>query len=506
VKGSTVCPKCRPWPCVCPDDGTTADIPGDASGTPTDISGDCLLLAREAYRRWFGTAYDLGVLDAVLCCAAAEQLDGDPPWLLVIGGPGAAKTETITPLVNAGALAVSTVSGEAALLSGTPEKERHALATGGLLRLFEKEDQAGLLVIKDVTSILTMNRDTRNAVMSALREIHDGSWSRPVGAEGGRTLFWQGRIVVIGAVTTAWDKAHQVIAAMGDRFLVVRMAPDSRNERRRAGRQAMANTGREAGMRKELGDAVSAVLASITEPGSLSETDSEELLDLADLVTRARTAVERDGQGRPLYAHALEMPTRFAKQLCQLVRGGLAIGMSREDALRVAFRCAGDSVPPLRKKVLGFVAENPHSLTVRVTAGLDLPFTTVDRTLQELHLLSLLSVANEPHGSSFRWAYSIADEDYLPAIKVITRNVRCGQKEKPPPEEEPPPQAEEKALATVEDVLGPVEFVCLHPGCDATFQRRTGRGRPREFCDEHSGPKWSMARARAEARAREGGR
>ena len=50
------------------------------------------------------------------------------------------------------------------------------------------------------------------------------------------------------------------------------------------------------------------------------------------------------------------MPTRFAKQLTQMVRGGVAIGMTREEAMRLAIRCARDSIPPLRLEILLDVA------------------------------------------------------------------------------------------------------------------------------------------------------
>jgi len=35
------------------------------------------------------------VLDVVMATCAAERLSGDPAWLLVISGSGAAKTETV---------------------------------------------------------------------------------------------------------------------------------------------------------------------------------------------------------------------------------------------------------------------------------------------------------------------------------------------------------------------------------------------------------------------------
>jgi hypothetical protein len=42
-------------------------------------------------------------------------------------------------------------------------------------------------------------------------------------------------------------------------------------------------------------------------------------------------------------AHTPEMATRLAKQLTQIMRGAVAIGMSQPDALRLVIRCAQDS-------------------------------------------------------------------------------------------------------------------------------------------------------------------
>lgn len=410
-----------------------------------DISGDSLDRVHRVYLRWFGKHYDVGALDCVLATAAAERLGGDPPWLLVVGGSGAAKTETVMPLTEVGAVAVSTINGEAALLSGTSAKDRTKGATGGLLRGI---GSSGILVIKDVTSILSMNRDTRALVLAALREIYDGHWSRNVGTDGGKTLTWKGRIVLIGAVTTAWDSAHQVIATMGDRFVLVRLNY-SIDHRQNAGRQAMLNVDSEITMRHELREAVKAVLQAVDPDAEimLSEAEVDALLGLADLVTRARTAVERDFKGNPLFAHALEMPTRFAKQLVQIVRGGIALGMRRTAALAVAVRCAGDSVPPLRLAVLGDVAAHPGSSTTAVCKRQQLPRSTVDKILQELHLLSLLTVEDESWGSGVRWVYSLAKTVNPDSLRALTRH--RGSPEMSPPLEDEEIPAVVELLRTV---------------------------------------------------------
>lgn len=212
----------------------------------------------DVFRRWLGQDFDTDAVALVLAAAAIEQHDGDPLWVLLISGSGNAKTETVQALAGIGATVTSTITSDGALLSGSPKREKAADATGGLLR---KMGARGLLVIKDVTSILSMNRDSRGAVLAALREVHDGRWERNVGTDGGRTLTWEGRIVIVGAVTTAWDKAHDVIASMGDRFVLLRM--DSSAGRIAAGRQAVANTGHEEQMRRELSAAVVDALAQV---------------------------------------------------------------------------------------------------------------------------------------------------------------------------------------------------------------------------------------------------
>lgn len=372
------------------------------------------------FSRWLGNSYDLGALNATLSVAACEQLGGDPPWLLVISGSGNAKTETVASLAGIGAFITSTITSEGALLSATAKKERTPNATGGLLL---KLGQRGILVIKDFTSILSMSRDARASVLAALREVYDGRWERNVGTDGGRTLTWTGRIVVIGAVTTAYDSAHAVIAAMGDRFALIRMDSATNVIRLAAGRQALRNVDHEEQMRAELSAAAGQLLGNLDHGrADLTEDDQDRLLVVADLVTLARTAVERDYQGNVIDAHAPEMPTRFAKMLGQIVRGGLAIGMGHEQALASAVRVAGDSMPPLRMALLADVAANPASRTADVRRRMQKPYNTIDRELQALHILGLLH-QDDAQGSG--WHYSLSECVNPEALSILVSRFGC---------------------------------------------------------------------------------
>jgi hypothetical protein len=199
---------------------------------------------------------------------------------------------------------------------------------------------------------------------------------------------------------------------MGDRFVIVRM--DSTTGRQAAGRHAIDNTGAEPVMRAELAAAAGGVIAGMDRrPVTMTKAETDRLLAAADVVTLSRTGVEYDYRGDVIDAHAPEMPTRFAKQLAQVVRGAVAVGVGRDAAVRLAIRCARDSMPPLRLAILDAVAADPESSTQDVRKRVGKPRATVDRQLQALHMLGVLECdeVEIPYGEGTRtrWLYSVAE-------------------------------------------------------------------------------------------------
>jgi hypothetical protein len=129
------------------------------------------------------------------------------------------------------------------------------------------------------------------------------------------------------------------------------------------------------------------------------------------LVTRARTGVDYDYKGNVIDAHAPEVPTRFAKQLQQVVRGAVAIGVPRGEALKLAIRCARDSMPPLRLSIIDDLAANSESSTSDIRKRINKLWSTVDRQLQAVHMLEVLGCDEVPYGDDkHRWLYSIAED------------------------------------------------------------------------------------------------
>lgn len=382
------------------------------------MSSDALALAHKTFHKWLSDDYDTDSLDLMLASLAVQRMNGLPLWPLILSGSGNAKTETVNTATAVGAVAVSTISSEGALLSASSAKDRAEDATGGLLREIGSD---GVLVVKDMTSILSANGDIMKTVLGALREIYDGSWVRKTGSDGGKSLEWAGRLTVIGAVTSSWDEHQSAVSAMGDRFCLIRV--DSSKGRTRQGRQAMANTGDEKLMAAELERAVKSVMDDAdTEGVKLTDEEGETLLVAADLVTRARSSVVCDRRGNPEYAMQPEMPTRFAKQLAQIVRGGVAVGMDRVDAVALAMRVAHDSIPPLRLEIMEFLQGRELTKVLDVRKGVGKPRTTVKQELERMELLGLLDgdEIEEMYGGKlvYRAMYTLADDTDPDVLEV----------------------------------------------------------------------------------------
>ena len=156
---------------------------------------------------------------------------------------------------------------------------------------------------------------------------------------------------------------------------------------------------------------VAEFLAPFRNIGRLDLPDrfTEPLIALADIVTRARSGVARDRQTRDiLYLPEPEAPTRFAKQIAQLMAAAIAIGVSETEAWRLARKVGWDSVPAVRSAVIRLLARQegiaiPYSDLEERTG---LPKTTVRRVVEDLVVLGLAEQRKEGDAANARWLIS----------------------------------------------------------------------------------------------------
>lgn len=336
--------------------------------------------AVQTFQRWLHLP-DPAPLLAVLGAVAANRLEGDPLWLVLVGPPGGGKSELLSSLTGLPDIHPTSTLTEASLLSGTPKNEHEPDAKGGLLRQIS---DFGIVLCKDFGSILSMNRDARAAVLAALREVYDGSWTRHVGTGGGRTIGWQGKVGLVAGCTPTIDRHHAVMGSMGERFILFRLPKVERSEQ---ARKALSHSRRESEMRCDLVEAVKGVFTRpLGTPRELSEQEQERLIGLASLVVTCRSAVERDGYSREVeLIPESEAPTRLVVVLDMLLAGLDAIGVERSDAWPVVVKAALDSIPAVRRDVMNALQAAKDGLeTPQVAAAVGYPTRTAGRALEEL--------------------------------------------------------------------------------------------------------------------------
>jgi hypothetical protein len=330
------------------------------------------------FDKWF-VLRDHTPIYAVLGTVAANLLPGDPVWLGFIAPPSSAKTELLNSVSRLPFVEPAATMTPAALLSGTPERQRDKSAKGGLLN---KIGEFGILVLKDFGSILSMRPDAKAETVAALREVFDGSWTRHLGTDGGRTLTWKGKIGLLFGATEAYDDYYGVIGSLGDRFLLCRLASSFGGQLKRAldHRGAATKT-----MREEIAAAVAGLFTKpLPEPPALSEDEFQRFENVVSLAVRLRAHVTRDRYTREIEnIHGAEGPGRIGLCLERLLGGLVAIGVHREHAMRIIEDITLDSTPPIRRHAFELLTETATETRIIATA-LRLPTITARRALEDL--------------------------------------------------------------------------------------------------------------------------
>lgn len=364
---------------------------------------------RETFAQWLYLP-DTTVVDVAIATLIARRMGGDPVWVMVIGAPSCGKTEVLRSLYGLPEVhAVSSLTGQT-FASGLRGK-----AGASLLHRMD-QDGRSFLVLKDFTTVLTLHRDARQEILSQLREIYDGSFVKEFGT--GDTVAWEGQIGLLAGVTPIVDNHRIVTALLGERFLYLRLPGQ---DRQKLSRRALEGRAQEYEMREALRDVVHGFVESVdTGPRDLSADMVDRIVMLSDLTTWVRSGVERDAWTTRdiLTVPEPEAPARFAKEIAGLVAALLAMGHDEDSASQLVARIAADSMPPVRRAVLGALRSSPERSTPGVADDIGLPTTTTTRILEDLAALGILERLAGPGGpgGAHRWSLGVRAADLWDAV------------------------------------------------------------------------------------------
>jgi hypothetical protein len=337
--------------------------------------------ARAVFDKWL-TLDDPTVLDVILGTILAHRLKGDPLWLFLVGPPGGVKTELLRAFSpHPGVFAVSTLS-PSALISGY-------ITEAADPSLLPKLD-GRVLVIKDFTAILQMQREARQEVISTLRDAYDGEACKVFGT--GETKSYRSRFGVVAATTPVLDEYSSINAMLGERFLRYRVGT---GETLAKIDRAICNATSEDTMRSELSRAACGVLVREAATPSVPDAIAKRLKHLANFLATARSEVARDRAGTVTYRPVPEIGTRVGKQLKKLALGiGMARGLSviDDDVYRLVVRVALDSLPSMRALILTelWALRANFQQTANIAEACELDTETCRRWLSDLRLLGIM--------------------------------------------------------------------------------------------------------------------
>ena len=343
---------------------------------------------------------DPGPLYVVCATLAANTMTGYPVWLMLVGPPESGKTELLRPLLQVhGVREMGDLSSKGGLLSGTKQKERAADATGGLLKDLPRDNtgtaRGCLLMFDFARMVLSGDMNSGKALLGAIGMIHDQHYQREVGTDGGKILSFNGRVGWIGATTESIDhpQHQEANAEMGERCVFYRLPCTGGRHEINAALDNLDGSVK----RDEIASAFAAWVDAAaldwddTEPArALTAPEKRRLTALAQLCAWSRSLVSRHRFTNEILVppHRAQGP-RTALTLARLLLGLERIGCTSAESWDVVSRCAADSIPPLRKRVLWLLYHRDRLTLQQVGDAIPAGPTQIKIALQDLEALGL---------------------------------------------------------------------------------------------------------------------
>lgn len=339
---------------------------------------------------------DLKVLKLLAAFYCANKLSRKAIWLMLIGPSGGGKTELLNALLDLPDIEPISQVTPNTFLSGMPGRNDASL----LPKLTNR-----IMLMKDFTTILSMQRDAKSEIYAQLREIWDGSMKKVFG--NGKIATWEGKVSLLAASTQAVDIQQQQMTHLGERFINYRLVMPDRKE---VAMRSLDNDNNMESMQNELRIAFFSFIKGIdltrTELARLPDGDKKALVDLANFATMARSGVIREmGMKKEvIFVPTAEMPTRIAGQLNALASGLVMVngGAFMAEDMEILYKVMLDSIPQTNKMVAQEMAKADNQTTSEIATALGYPTEPIRMYLENLALLKVCDRVKES-GRGDRW-------------------------------------------------------------------------------------------------------
>jgi len=324
------------------------------------------------------------------------KTEGRPVWLLFVGPPGCGKTLPMMAVQHAPQIYMTSAFRPTALISGYGSK-------GGEDMSLIPKLHGKVLVVKDMSSLLSQHKEVVAEVLGLLRDAYDGACSRPYGT--GIQREYASRFGFIGATTPDIDASWALNVRLGERFL--------RHRCRATMEQVLAKLDHaiqcleeEEDYDTEISDVCMGFFKYLMEKPNGTDTDTGEdtaptkvslpvklsnakvIGRLAQLGAILRTVVARSQFGQEvLVIPEWEEATRYTKQLAKMALGLAYVrgkDTNDDEELEDLKSLIRDSMDARIERICRIIYAQPGLEASEIAAQISLPTWTIRSCLDDL--------------------------------------------------------------------------------------------------------------------------
>lgn len=255
---------------------------------------------------------DRNRIDVILATALSNQIFGTPIWLFITGSSGDWKSTFTRSLEGLSNVLLLDQLTENTLVSGKPK-------TADLGK--KLQNSSHVLLIPDLASLVSMNKDAKNSIFAQFRNLYDGFLKKNTGS-GVEKLYQNCHVTIIACSTSIIKDEVLLHAQLGSRELLYNTGAE-RIDNRHKMKMAIANEKFESEMACAFKTVVHAFLNS-----HFVDIKSEPTDDMYDflMIEAERLSILRSGVAVDYYTREPisnvdpEVPTRVIKQFVRLYR------------------------------------------------------------------------------------------------------------------------------------------------------------------------------------------
>lgn len=305
---------------------------------------------------------------------------GRPIWLMIVGPPGCGKTLPMIALQHAPDIYAVSAFKPTALISGWGMK-------GGTdMSLIPKLD-GKILLVKDMSSLLSQNRDVVSEILGLLRDAYDGACSRVFGT--GVERKYKTRFGFVGATTPDIDMHWGLNVRLGERFLRYRYHSTDLEQVYSKIDKSLESLTAEDKVDEAIERSCLGYLKGLQEGNTYPKLSSlKQIGRLAQLGAILRTTVARGYRSQEILAlPEWEEATRYAKQLAKMA---LALAYVRgketndEQEMEDLKKLVRDGIDARVERICEVVYQRPNMNTAEIASRVNLPAWTVKMCLDDL--------------------------------------------------------------------------------------------------------------------------